>query len=319
MITRPIGDSGLFFSAIGLGCAAMGRDPRQWGDVDDNESIGAIHAAIDLGVNWLDVSPTYGRGHAEAIVGKAIQGRRGDIHLVSRCGLPLHDAPPSGRSLRPDSIRREVDASLRRMRTENLDLLVCQYHDPETPLADTIGALKELLEQGKVRAIGAAAFSCDQLLAWIEITPLHAVFPQMNLIEREPLHDLVPFAAQRGAAVLACGPLCRGMLGGRYNADSRFSDYRARDKRFNPPRLTINLEAVEAFKSLAARRERPVAQLAVAWLLAQPGVAAVCCGAKRASQIRELIGATDWSLAGSEHDAIQRVLATLDEKRSRLY
>ncbi|MCK6485852.1 MAG: aldo/keto reductase [Phycisphaerae bacterium] len=319
MITRPIGDSGLSFSAIGLGCAAMGRDPRLWGAVDDNESIGAIHAALDLGVNWLDVAPAHGGGHAEQIVGKAIQGRRDQIHLVSRCGTPLHDAPASGRSLRPESIRREIVASLRRLRTEHIDLLICQHPDPETPLADTLGTLSELRDQGKVRAIGAAAFSCDQLLGWIDLAPLHAICPQLNLLEREPLHDLVPFAAEHGAAVLACGPLCRGMLGGRYDASSRFSDVRARDKRFNPPRFAINLEAVEAFKALAARRERPVAQLAVAWLLAQPGITGVCCGAKRASQIRELVGAVDWSLAESEHEAIRRALATLDEKRSRLY
>ena len=303
-----IGAAGIEFSAVGLGCAAMGQDPQAWGPVDDNESIAAIHAALDSGINWIDASPNYGGGHAETVVGRALQDRRDQAHVVTKCGLP-RAAAPGQRHLGPASILAECDASLRRLRTDRIDLYLCQAPDPTTPLADTLGAMEQLMQQGKVRAIGAMGFGCDLLNAWRGHGPLHAIMSPLSLLERDALGDLAPYAVRNGAAFLACSPLCRGLLSGQHSPLSRFSDLRVRDPQFAPPRLGHNCRIVESLRTLASRRERPLVQLALAWVLAQPGVACAVVGARRPSQVRQAAAALEWRLLPEEMQQIASILA----------
>src|SRR5262245_39407790 len=220
----------LQLSPIGLGCAAMGRDARAWGPVDDNESIATIHAALDTGINWLDTAPSYGAGHSEIVVGNALQDRRDAALIVTQCGRPLSAA--GDRSLKRDSILRECEASLRRLRSDYIDIYLCELPDPATPLEETLDALSTLLSQGKVRAIGAAEFGCEPLTAWRSSAPLHVIMPRLNLFEQDSARDLLPYGQRHQIGVIACSPLCRGLLSGRFSSPTRLLDLRLTDSDF---------------------------------------------------------------------------------------
>lgn len=295
-----IDNTDLSFSAIGLGCAAMGRDPRGWGPVEDNESIATIGAAIDLGANWLDTSPAFGAGHSEEVVGRALQDRRQQVQIVTKCGFqrPVEDGPQRGP--RSEALVHECEASLRRLRTDHIDLYMCETPDANTPLDEILAAMARLLEQGKVRAIGVVSNGCDVPAAWRDTGPLHAVLSRLNLLEQDTLRDLASWCVRSGVTLLACGPLCRGLLSGRYSPFSRYTDLRSRDPQFQPPRLGLSTALLERLRPISTRGGRTLVQFAAAWALCQSGVSAIAIGAKRVSQIRELIGAADTPLAADD-------------------
>ncbi len=310
MERRRLGGGELEVSVIALGTWAMGGAVESWGHVDDRESIGAIHQALDCGVNLIDTAPIYGLGHSEEIIGKTIQGRRDEVVLATKCGLAFprssEELPP--RCLAADSIIRECESSLRRLRAEVIDLFQCHWPDPAVPIRETMGALTTLLEQGKIRAIGLSNYSCEEIAAALEFGPVHAVQPPFSMLHQRAADDLIPYCIEHNIGVLPYSPLVKGLLTGKFGPDSRHEGIRARDPEFIGPRYRRNLAVVASLKEIAKRYDKTVAQLAINWTAAQPGVTAPIVGAKRSSQVLENVGGVGWSISEEDLTEIDRIL-----------
>ncbi len=261
-----------------------------WGVVDDNESIAAIRQAIDCGVNLIDTAAIYGQGHSEEIVGKAVAGLRDRVVIATKCGLlpPTKRGELPRRCLSHDSIIRECENSLRRLRTDVIDLYQCHWSDPETPLRETMRAMTTLPDQGKIRTIGVSNFGCEQLATAREFGPVHCVQPHFSLLHRRPASDLIPYCQEHDIALIAYGPLAKGLLTGKFDESSTFEDVRATDPDFTAARYRSNLATVAKLKEIATRYDKTVAQLALGWVVTYPGVTSAIVGAKRPSQVIEL-------------------------------
>jgi aryl-alcohol dehydrogenase-like predicted oxidoreductase len=311
---RKLGDSGLEVSKIALGTWAMGGTVETWGYVDDRESIAAIHQAIDLGVNLIDTAPIYGLGHSEEIVGKAIQGRGHEVLVATKCGLLFprskDQLPP--RCLSRESIFRECEQSLRRLRLDVIDLYQCHWPDPQTPIRETMHALTTLLHQQKIRAIGVSNFSCEEIAAAREFGPVHCLQLPFSMLQRRAADDLLPFAAEHKMAALAYSPLSKGLLTGKFQPGDRPGGIRAREPDFLGERFRRNLRLVDALKTIAAEYGKTVAQLVINWTAASPGVTAPLVGAKRPSQVVENVGGVGWTIADEDQARIDRLLEGTD-------
>ncbi len=288
----------------------MGATEETWGHVDDRESIAAIHQAMDCGINLIDTAPIYGLGHSEEIVGKAIKGRRAEVVLATKCGLLFPSSPetPPARSLARASILRECEDSLRRLQTDYIDLYQCHWPDPQTPIRETMGALTALLSEGKIRAIGVSNFSTELITAAREYGPIHALQPPFSMLDRHAADDLIPYCSERHIAVTPYGPLAKGLLAGKFSADSRFHDVRARDPEFLGARYRRNLGVVEQLRPFAEKYGKTLAQLAINWTAYHPGITAPIVGAKRPSQVLENAGGIGWTLSTEDRLAIDRIL-----------
>lgn len=309
MENRPLGRSGLEATPIALGCWQMGGD-RWWGPADDNESIGCIHEAIELGINLIDTAPAYGTGHAEEIVGKALIGRRDCVLIASKCGLiPNPDAPYGvERCLTRKSILAECEASLRRLRTDRIDLYQCHWPDPATPITETMEAMNRLLQQGKIRAIGLSNHSCEQVSAARKLAAVHTLQPEFSMLKRASAEELIPYCQEHHIAVLAYSPLCRGLLSGKLTPESTFNDLRRDDPDFSGERFRKNLRKVAQLAEIARRYDRSMVQLAANWVIYYPGVTVAIVGAKRASQIREATPAVGWTVSAEDKRRIDEIL-----------
>jgi len=251
-----IGKSGLKVSRIGLGTWAIGG--WMWGGTDEARSIATLRSAIERGITLIDTAPMYGFGRSEEIVGKALAegGLREKVRIATKVGLSWRDGQPF-RDSRPARTRREIEDSLRRLRTDVIDLYQVHWPDLETPIAETARALDDLRREGKIRAIGVSNYSVAQMDAFRAVAPLDAVQPPYNLFEREIEADVLPYAKRAGLTVLSYGALCRGLLTGKISAETKFEgdDLRKVDPKFQPPRLTQYLAAV---RELWRRRVRTV-------------------------------------------------------------
>jgi aryl-alcohol dehydrogenase-like predicted oxidoreductase len=312
MQRRPLGDSGFEVSPLALGTWAMGGHAATWGIVDDRESIAAIHQALDAGINLIDTAPIYGLGHSEEVVGKAIQSRRDEVVLATKCGLlfPKSDKDLPPRCLSRDSIFRECESSLRRLRTDVIDLYPCHWPDPETPIEETMSALTTLWEQGKIRAIGVSNFGCEQMTTARQYGPIHTAQPPFSMLRRRAAEDLIPYCIEHRIGVLPYGPLAKGLLTGKFDPESNFEDIRASDPEFIGERFTHNLRIVEELRNIAAGYERTVAQLALNWTAHQPGITAPIFGAKRPSQVLENVGAIGWMIHEDDCARIDTILGS---------
>lgn len=316
MQRRPIGASGILVSPLALGSWAFGGAPEMWGRIDDRESTSTIHYALDNGLNFIDTAPIYGNGHAETIVGRAIKGRRDEVVVATKCG----SLPPStpggkpGRCLRKKSIFAECDASLRRLGCDHIDLYQCHWPDPDTPLEESMAAMTELLEVGKVRAIGVSNFSSEQVARARELAPVVSLQPPFSLLQRRAAEDLIPLCRSHDIAVLPYSPLAKGLLTGKFDASSTPTGVRSRDPEFLGRRFERNLAAVEALREIAAALGVSVAQLSLQWLIGFEGVTAPIVGAKRPSQLDESLGALGFELSESDRARIDDALAEVDAR-----
>ncbi len=310
MLHRPLGDSGLEISVIVLGTWAMGGEVDTWGRVDDRESIAAIQQSIDYGVTLIDTAPIYGLGHSEEIVGKAIHGRRESVALATKCGLLFpkskDDWPP--RCLTRKSIVSECEKSLRRLRTDVIDLYQCHWPDPETPIQQTMEALTTLQGQGKIRVIGLSNFSCEQISAAREFAPIDCIQSPFSMLQLRSAADLVPYCMKHRTGVLAYSPLAKGLLTGKFTPHSRFNDIRARDPEFQGDRFRRNLRVVAELQEVASHYGRSIAQLAINWTANHPGVTSVIVGMKRPSQVSENMGGIGWHITEEDQTRINVIL-----------
>ena len=297
-------------SRIALGTWAIGG--WMWGGSDEAESIRTIHTALDKGINLIDTAPAYGFGVSEETIGKAIEqrGHREDVLLATKVGLEWRNGSVFRNASR-DRIRREVQDSLRRLRTNYIDIYQVHWPDPAVPVEETARAMRALYREGLIRAVGVSNYSPEQLDRFMAVSELHTVQPPYNLFERQIDRDVLPYAREKGLSALVYGPLCRGLLSGRMQPDTKFAgdDLRKSDPKFQPPRYAHYLKAVEQLDDLAQKRYgKHVMDLAVRWALDQPGVSVALWGARHPSQLEAVTGALHWKLDADALAAIDQIL-----------
>lgn len=295
-------------SRIGLGTWAIGG--WMWGGTDEARSIETIRGAVQGGINLIDTAPVYGFGRSEEIVGKALEGIRDQAVIATKVALewPNEEVRRNASAAR---IRQEVEDSLRRLRTDRIDLYQVHWPDPQVPHEETARELERLRQEGKIVAIGVSNYSPEQLEAFRQFANLSTVQPPYNLFERAIETDVLPYAQRHGLVVLAYGALCRGLLSGRMNAETRFDgdDLRQGDPKFQAPRFAQYLAAVEALTAFARERHgKSVLALAVRWILDQ-GPTIALWGARKPEQLQGLDEAFGWQLSAEDLAAIDALLA----------
>jgi aryl-alcohol dehydrogenase-like predicted oxidoreductase len=308
-ITIP--GTSLTVSRIGLGTWAIGG--WMWGGTDEADSIRTIHAAQDHGITLFDTAPIYGFGRAEEILGKALSrdGRRNRAVIATKAGLDWRDGSPF-RNGHPARIVQEVEDSLRRLQSDVIDLYQVHWPDPNTPIAETAGAVADLLRVGKIRAVGVSNFSPEQMDEFRAVAPLHTTQPPYNLFERSIERDALPYAERHGLAVIAYGALCRGLLSGRMTEATRFSgdDLRNNDPKFRAPRFHQYVRAVEMLDQLARDTYgKRVIHLAVRWILDRGGRNIALWGARHPQQLEPINEVMGWKIDRVTMQAIDAILA----------
>jgi aryl-alcohol dehydrogenase-like predicted oxidoreductase len=304
-----IGKSGPTTSRIGLGTWAIGG--WMWGGTDEAQSIATIRSAVERGITLIDTAPAYGFGRSEEIVGKALAegSLRDKVQIATKVGLAWKDGKVF-RDSRPARIRKEIEDSLRRLRTDYIDLYQVHWPDLETPIAETARTLADLRRQGKIRAIGVSNYSPAQMDAFRAVASLDAVQPPYNLFEREIDGDVLPYAKHTALTVLSYGALCRGLLSGRMTADTKFDgdDLRKVDPKFQGQRFRQYLAAVDQLKKLAQERfGKSVLALAVRWVLDQ-GPTIALWGARNPSQMDPIAEIDGWHIDAATKREIDAIL-----------
>jgi aryl-alcohol dehydrogenase-like predicted oxidoreductase len=301
METRKLGKNGPDITTIGFGCWAMGGVGLAggWGPQDDQQAIDAIHAALDLGVNWFDTAAIYGTGHSEETLGKALGDRRKDVILATKFGLVWDENGKITNDSSYQSVMRECDASLQRLGTDYIDLY--QQHWPDTigtPVEESMRALDDLIKAGKVRYAGVSNFDVPLLERALSVRHIDSLQPQYNLFSRDVEAEILPFCQQNGIGVVAYSPLASGLLGGKYTESQTFddTDWRSSNPDFTGEGLKRNLAKVERLRAIAQRFDKTVPQLAVAWVLSNPATTSAIVGVRKPDHITSIIPAADWHL-----------------------
>lgn len=319
--TVTLGHSELTVRPIGLGCMGMSQF---YGPADDDESMATIRAALELGVDFLDTSDVYGAsditfgvpirgfGHNEQLIGAAIAGHRDEIVLATKFAAKINDAE-DGIAIdgRPEYVRTACEASLRRLRTDVIDLYYCHRLDPNVPIEETVGAMAELVTAGKVRAIGLSEVGPDQIRRAHAIHPISALQSEYSLWERRVEDGITSTCRELGITLVPYSPLGRSALTGSLKSGTTFApnDFRATNPRFSAENLAVNLEPVQRLQSLAADKGCSSGQLALAWLLAQPLDVVPIPGTKRISFVRQNIAATDVAISADEVALLAEIFA----------
>src|SRR5262245_43902627 len=285
-------------SRVGLGTWAIGG--TQWGGADDDESVRTIHAALNQGVTLIDTAFAYGFGHSEEVIGKALveHGGRDRVVVATKGGLERIGDELFRNSSR-GQLLSEVDQSLRRLRTDYIDLYQVHWPDYAIPYEETAQALADLQRAGKIRAIGVSNYSIEAMERFRSVAPLAAAQPPLNLFEQQALNDVVPWCGVNRVATLTYGALCRGLLTGLIDESTRFEgdDLRKTDPKFLPPRFAQYIKAVRRLSSFARERYgKSLLALAVRWVLDQPGVSVALWGARHPSELEPLNDVMGWNL-----------------------
>jgi aryl-alcohol dehydrogenase-like predicted oxidoreductase len=297
---RMLGSTELEITAVGIGTAPIGsgRDwPVWWGPQDEAESIRTIHTALDLGVNWIDTAPFYGWGRAEEVVGRALGERDDDVLVFTKCGT-IHDDEHGDRmDLRPETIRADVEASLRRLHVERLDLLQLHDVDRNSPIEESWGEVQRLIQEGKVRHGGISNHPVADVERAHSVAPVGALQYQYSLLHRNHEADILPLAVERGIGVLAWSPLAAGFLAQGFELAGLDPDDFRRTHAF----AGLELEGLRAtLNRIGGSRGRTAAQVALAWLLHRPGIGGAIVGVRTPREAQELPGAADLPLEAAE-------------------
>jgi aryl-alcohol dehydrogenase-like predicted oxidoreductase len=297
-------------SRVALGTWAMGG--WMWGGTDEYESVRTIWAALDQGINLIDTAPAYGSGVSEEVIGKAIAtaGVRARAVIATKVGVEMRDGKAYRNATR-QRIRQEIDDSLRRLRTDYIDIYQVHWPDPRVPIEETAEAMRGLYELGKIRAIGVSNFSVEQMERFRQVAPLHVLQPPYNLFERAVEAQILPYCRANNIATFGYGALCRGLLSGRMRANTTFAgdDLRRIDPKFQPPRFAQYRAAVRQLDQLARDRfSRQVIQLAVRWVLDQ-GVSVALWGGRHPDQLVPALGVAGWKLDAAALARIDLILS----------
>jgi aryl-alcohol dehydrogenase-like predicted oxidoreductase len=299
----------LTVSRVAIGTWAIGG--WMWGGTDETESISTIRAALDHGINAIDTAPVYGFGRSEEIVGKAIaEGRlRDKVLIATKVGLEWKDGSVFRNASR-GRIMHEIEDSLRRLRTDYIDIYQVHWPDPLVAIEETAAAMQTLFRQGKIRAIGVSNFSVEQMQRFRSVAPLHVLQSPYNLFERGIEADLLPYCRENNISTFGYGALCRGLLSGRMRSDTAFArdDLRRTDPKFQEPRFGQYLAAVQRLDQLAQKRfGKHVIELAVRWMLDQ-GITTALWGARHPGQLQPVDEVTGWRLDAATRAEIDRIL-----------
>ncbi len=311
MQTRQLGNSDLSITPLGVGAWAMGGADWAfaWGAQEDDASIRAIHAALDAGMNWIDTANVYGLGHSEEVVAKALAGRADKPYIFTKCARVWDENRRIGRSLRADTVRRECEASLRRLNTDVIDLYQIHWPEPEEEVEEGWATLARLKEEGKVRWIGVSNFNVDQMRRMQTIAPITSLQPPYSLIRREVEPEILPYCAEQKIGVLAYSPMGSGLLTGAMTreriANLPEDDWRRRGPQFQEPLLTRNLKLADKLKEIGARHGRNAGEAAIAWVLRNPAVTGAIVGLRSAEQVAGVIGAMEFRLSQYEINEIE--------------
>jgi aryl-alcohol dehydrogenase-like predicted oxidoreductase len=304
MEQRKLGSQGLTVSELGLGCMGMSEF---YGQGDDDESIATIHRAIELGVNFLDTADMYGPFTNEELVGRAIADRRDQVVLATKFGFVRG---PNGERLGvrgdPEYVREACDASLKRLKVDHIDLYYQHRVDPNTPIEETVGAMKELVEQGKVRYLGLSEAAAGTIRRAHGVHPISALQTEYSLWTRDPEKEILPTVRELGIGFVAYSPLGRGFLSGQIQSPDDFAedDFRRSNPRFQGENFRRNLDLVERVNEIAGEKRMAPGQLAIAWLLHQGEDIVPIPGTKRRKYLEENVGATDVSLTQEDLERI---------------
>ena len=315
MERRKLGPSDLEITPVGVGAWAMGGGGWQWswGPQDDDESIAAIHAALDAGVNWIDTAPAYGLGHAEEVVARAVAGRATKPYIFTKCGRVWDEQRRLGASLKAESIRRECEASLRRLRVETIDLYQIHWPEPDADVEEGWSTLAQLQAAGKARWIGVSNFSAEQMERARRIAPITSLQPPYSLLARNVEQAVLPYCQQHGIGVIVYSPMYSGLLTGAMTreraAHLAADDWRRRNPNFQEPLLSRNLALVDRLRAIGRRHGRTPGEVAIAWTLAHPAVTGAIVGVRNARQVQGIIGAAEFRLDAGELEEIAAALA----------
>ncbi len=314
MQTRRLGSTDLVLTTVGLGTWALGG-PWQygWGPQDDGEAVAAILAALEAGINWIDTAPVYGVGHSEELVGQALRQTKHKPYIATKCGRLWNGKKELIPYLKRESVRRECLASLQRLGVERIDLYQMHWPDPLEDIEEAWEEMARLADEGKVRHLGVCNYNVEQLKRISRIHPVASLQPPYSMLRREVEKELLGYCAQHKIGVVAYSPMQRGLLTGQFSHQRLTAlapdDHRRRMPEFQEPAFSATLDLVEGLKKIAQRHHRPVAQLAISWVLRRPEVSAAIVGARRPSQIAETVGAADWSLSKKDIAEVEKLLA----------
>lgn len=308
---RTLGTQGLTVSALGLGCMGMSQSYGTAEERDERESIATIHRAIELGVTFFDTAEVYGPYTNEELVGRALQGRRNDVIIATKFGFRIVDGKMIGLDSRPERVRDAVEGSLRRLNTDRIDLLYQHRVDPAVPIEETVGAVAELVREGKVRFLGLSEAGEQTIRRAHAVHPISAVQSEYSLWERNLEPRIIPLLRELGVGIVPFSPLGRGFLTGHVKRAEEYpeTDFRRNDPRYQGANFDANMRAAAAVHDLAERKHATPAQIALAWLLHKGSDVVPIPGTKRRRYLEENIAASDLSLSTDEMQELDAALS----------
>jgi aryl-alcohol dehydrogenase-like predicted oxidoreductase len=309
---RKLGSSDLNVSVIGFGAWGIGGAPF-WSSEGDNISVKSIQKAYDMGINFFDTAPVYGFGLSERLIGKALKPVRDKVILATKCGLRWEKEVLGSISkvATRESILEEIDQSLERLDTDYIDLYQVHWPDGKTPHEETMETLLEIQKQGKIRHIGVSNYSVEQMQPCLKIVPLVSLQPEYSLLQRSIEKETVPFCLIHDIGIIAYSPLASGVLTGKYDRDTKFKDWRSKGiiGQFTGEAFVNNIEKVERFKTIAGSEKKTCGQMAVNWVIHQPGVVSALVGVKNDRQVEENLESIGWQTNAAVRNQINEIFA----------
>jgi aryl-alcohol dehydrogenase-like predicted oxidoreductase len=314
MKTRQLGRTDMEITPIGFGSWAIGGGGwiAGWGPQDDQQAINAMKRALDLGLNWIDTAAVYGLGHSEELVGRAIKGREQRPYVFTKCSRLWNNEGDVYSGLKADSIKREAEASLKRLQVDVIDLYQMHWPSPEQDIEEGWTAMAQLKEEGKVRYIGVSNFNVEQMQRVMNIAPIDSLQPPYSLMRREAERELFPFCLEHNIGVIVYSPMESGLLTGSMTreriAHLPDDDWRKHNERFEEPQLSRNLALAEKLNEIGFTHNLSAGIVAIAWTLRHPAVTAAIVGARNPEQIENLLPAAEFRLSDAEMAEIDEFL-----------
>jgi len=313
--SRQLGNTDMHITPVGFGAWALGGGDwvYAWGPQDDRESIAAIHRALDLGINWIDTAAGYGLGHSEEVVGQALSGMSERPYIFTKCSLPWNERGEIISSLKRDSIRRECEDSLRRLKLDAIDLYQIHWPRPEEDLEEGWATLAELQREGKVRWIGVSNYSVAQMWQAEAIAPISSLQPPFSLIRPEVENEILPYCQEHNIGVIVYSPMYSGLLSGKMTAERiknmPSDDWRQHDPEFQQPRLEQNLRLVSTLAEIGKQHGVEPGVVAIAWTLRHPAVTGAIVGARRPSQVDGIFPSVAFRLSPQEIEQLNGMVS----------
>lgn len=306
MLKKRLGNSDMEITPLGVGAWAIGGGGWAfgWGPQDDLDSVGAIRAALEAGIDWIDTAAVYGLGHSEEVVAKALEGVTNRPYVFTKCERVWDENRQIGKCLKRDSIRRECEDSLRRLKLDVIDLYQIHWPEPDEDIEEGWAAMAELQREGKVRWIGVSNFNASQLKRAQAIAPITSLQPPYSILSPEIETEILPFCLANGIGTIVYSPMKSGLLSGKMTreriANMPSDDFRQRTPQFKEPLLTRNLAMVELMREMGAKHGRTPGEVAIAWTLRHPAVTAAIVGLRSRRQLEGVVGAAEFRLSAEE-------------------